>query len=258
MTNADRFNVLRAACVRYLASTLSLSLALSIAHAAPLTIGYLPRPGLAEMVDGRPLGTYLPTAFEAIAQAHLEATWVALPQKRLINDVHANVPNYCAMGTFKTPERLEFAKFSHPIHRDRPYIVSTLKRNEAAIRKHKTFAELATDEKLKIGIIEGFSYGAKFDPILAKMTINSDRMTGTVIQELAKLVAGRFDYILATSDDAAVAIDGNYDPSIFATVEFPDIPPGELRYFMCSMAVSDEVMARLNAGIDTLRLRLEP
>lgn len=227
------------------------------AEAEPLLLGYVQRPGLADMIDGKPSGAFLPLAAAAAQYAHVDIQWQMLPQKRLIDEVRVNRPNYCACGIYKTAERLTFAKFTLPFYRDKPFVIIALKRNEATIRSHKTFAELIADTTLKVGLIQGYSYGRILDGMLAKTTVNADRMVGATTQHSAKLVAGRIDYVIGVAEEANnIEASGKSNADDFVRVEFPDMPLGELRHFMCSMAVDDTLIARLNEGINALHLKL--
>ena len=223
--------------------------------AEPVTFGFVVRPGLAEVIDGVPRGTYLPVAAAVAREARLNVAWEALPQLRLIEQARINQPNYCAVGIYQTPERSTFAKFSKPFYFDKPLVVVALKSREAEIRKHASFAVLAADANYRIGLLEGFSYGPRLDAILGKMSGNIDRISGTPMQNLSKLMLGRFDYTVATPGETPRAVDGNeVDPNMLAIIEFPDMAPGAARHFMCSASVDDEIIRRLDGAIKTLHL----
>ncbi len=224
-------------------------------EAEPLTLGFVVRPGLAEVMDGVPKGTYLPMAASVAREAGLHVVWESLPQPRLIEQVRTNQPDYCAVGVYRTPERNAFAKFTRPFFQDKPLVVVALKSREADIRKHASFAALTADANLKIGLLDGFSYGPKLDGVLAKMNGNVDRISGTSMQNLSKLVMGRFDYTVGIADETPRGIDGNtVAAKDLAVIEFPDMAPGAARHFMCSVAVDDAIIRRLDAAIRTLHL----
>jgi polar amino acid transport system substrate-binding protein len=223
-----------------------------------LKLGFAIRPGMAELVDGVPTGTYLPVAADIVRTAHLQVQWQDLPQSRLIAEVRANIPDYCAVGIYETAERAAYAKFSHGFFLDKPMQIITLKSKEAQIREHANFAALAADTRLKVGLVDGYSYGTRLDHIISAMP-NADRMSGTTVQDMAKLLAGRFDYILGPGEeaqrDASVIAPAKHD---IVSIAFPDLAPGEMRHFMCSTAVSDATLARLNTAIHALHLDAEP
>lgn len=247
--------------VRSLAFSLVAVAMTGMAHGAaaePLSLGFLNRPGFAEMADGKPGGAFLPIAVAGVAKTGLQVEWVPLPQKRLIEQVRQDVPNYCAVGIYKTPERLGFAKFSEPFYRDRRFVVVSTRAKEADIKNHKAFISLAKDAQFKLGAVDGFSYGTEIDAQIKAMTTSLDLAVVTPDKLLAKLAAGRIDYTLAAPEefDISVKLSGA-KPDDFARVAFDDMPKGALRHLMCSKSVDDATIAKLNAAIAALQLDLE-
>jgi uncharacterized protein (TIGR02285 family) len=222
-----------------------------------LKLGFVARPGIAELINGVPAGSYLPLVADIARTAHLRTRWIELPQNRLIAEVRANVADFCAVGTYKNVERASYAKFTQPFFRDKPLVVISLKSKETQIRKHANFAELAADTSLRVGLINGFSYGSHLDSIIWQMP-NADRTNGSTILNIRKLLAGRIDYVIGLGEEASYSTDtpAASDRNL-VKIEFADLAPGEARYFMCSTAVSDATIAQLNAAIHSLHLDVE-
>jgi len=83
-------------------------------------------------------------------------------------------------------------------------------------------------------------------------------MNGTSTQEVAKMIAGRFDYILGAGDQAQHEVDVLApDKRDLVKISFADMSPGAARHFMCSLAVDATTIARLNAAIQSLHLDIE-
>lgn len=221
--------------------------------ADPLILGYVARPGLAEVIDGKPAGTYFPTAVAAAEKAGFAVTLQAVTQTRLMAQVQSGQPNYCAVGIFVTPERQMFGKFTLPIYRTPRFIVIAARSKDGAIRQHKTFMSLIEDKQLRMGVIEGYSFGNTLDPLMAAMRGNVDRYVGTFDQGFAKIQAGRFDYMIGFADefDNWVARTGA-SRDAFSKIDFPDVLDGVHRHLMCSRAVDDATIERLNAGISAV------
>jgi len=252
-----QFRRLTAIVVVLVATTIAATTA--NATGEPLKLGFVMRPGMAELASGVPIGTFLPITATVAREAHLDVQWQMLPQLRLIEEVRVDTPNFCAVGIYQTPERAAFAKFTLPFYHDKPLIVVAMKNKEAAIRKHASFAALTADTNFKAGLLEGFSYGPTLDPIIGKMTGNAERMAGSSMQNISKLALGRYDYIVATSDETPRGVAGmNVDPNDFVAIEFADMGPGASRHFMCSNAVDDATVKRLDAAIRALHLNAEP
>ena len=225
------------------------------AAAEPLTLGYLSRPGFAEMVDGKPAGAFLPIAADAVAKAGVEVTWQALPQKRLIEQVAQDTANYCAVGIYRTPEREAFAKFSAPFYRDKPFVVVATTAKEAEIKAHKGLMDLMADANQKLGAIDGFSYGREIDAQIKTMGDKVDHAVVTPDKIVAKVAAGRDSYMLAAPEEFAIAVkQSGANATDLAQIAFSDIPQGAQRHFMCSKSVDDATIAKLSAGISSLNL----
>lgn len=220
------------------------------AMAEPLTLGFLSRPGFAEMADGKPSGAFLPIAAAAVAKAGLHVDWQALPQKRLIDQVRQDTPNYCAVGIYKTPERTAFAKFSEPFYRDLSFVIATSSAKLADVQRHQTLAALTGDAGLKLGTIDGFSYGVEIDGLIKAMKGNLDAAVTTPDKLLAKINAGRIDYMLAAPEEADFSLkQSGVDPAAIKRVNMSGTPDGAARHFMCSKSVGDDTIAKLNAAI---------
>lgn len=231
----------------------------ALAAPATLVLGYVPRPGMAEEIDGKPAGTYMLVALAAAQKSGLPFELRALPQKRLMTQVSTNQPNFCALGIYVTPERSAFARFSRPFFRDPRFIVVAAKRKEAAFRAHKTFLSLSQDPALRLGLIAGFAYGPELDPLLGQMKGNREEFVGTYFQNFGKIALGRIDYAITFPREYETVMAHSKEINAqLMRVDYPDIPMGRLRHFMCSKSVDDAVLNQINAGIGALHLDLPP
>lgn len=217
-----------------------------------LTIGYLTRPGLADMENGNPTGAFLPTAVAAAKASGIDHKFESLPQARVIGQTTENVPNYCAVGIYWTEEREKIGKFSAPLYRDTPFQIFTTKAKEARIRKHASFAELVKDTSLKLGLITPYSYSRQLDEFLAPMQgQNVQRVKGHPSQLFTMLDGDRIDYLLSQQEDSGPNMQKTgVDASKIVRISLPDMPSlGPLRHFWCSKSVDDAVVKKLSAGI---------
>jgi ABC-type amino acid transport substrate-binding protein len=221
--------------------------------ADPLVLGYVARPGLADVVDGKPAGTYFPIAVAAAEKAGFAVTLQAVTQTRLMAQVASGQPHYCAVGIFITPERQAFGKFTLPIYRTPRFIVIAARSKDSAIRRHKTFMSLIADQQLRMGAIDGYSFGNTLDPLIRAMHGNVDRYVGTFDQGFAKMQAGRFDYIIGFEDEFDNWLGrSGASRDAFSKINFPDVLDGVHRHLMCSRNVDDATIERLNAGIQAV------
>ena len=71
------------------------------------------------------------------------------------------------------------------------------------------------------------------------------------------VAAGRIDYTIASPEEVEpIMAMAGIAPAQVEVVHFADLPDGNLRYFLCSRAVDQSVIDRLNAGIAALKIDL--
>ncbi|RYH12755.1 MAG: hypothetical protein EON57_03255 [Alphaproteobacteria bacterium] len=146
-----------------------------------------------------------------------------------------------------------FARFSLPIHRDKPHVVLAHASVAAQIRALPRIAQLFTDASLQPGQMDGVSYGQQLDQFLAAAAKPPVRAQLAPLQ-LARMVgARRVDFMLIDEEDLGwLRKDPEFTPLPLVRIEFADMPRGELRYLACSPQVSQPTMDRLNQAIREL------
>jgi polar amino acid transport system substrate-binding protein len=104
-----------------------------------------------------------------------------------------------------------------------------------------------------VGAVAGYSYGDAVDRQLAAVGEQVDRAPSPA-SNLAKLVAGRFDFALINSEelDHLIAQSPDLAGSI-VRLELPDVPPGKARHLMCSRNVDAGLIERMDQAITRLR-----
>ncbi|CAA7627911.1 hypothetical protein MCP1_80027 [Candidatus Terasakiella magnetica] len=115
---------------------------------------------------------------------------------------------------------------------------------------YKSLAELTASPVLRLGYIDGFSYGSSVDAFIAKMT-GMKISRGTTQPGMVSMLAGeRFDYMFADQEEyEAVARAANIPPESLRLLVFPDVPEGNKRYLMCNKAVPRNTIDRIDAAI---------
>jgi len=226
------------------------------AHAEPLTLAYAHRPGYADMINGKPKGLSIEIAARAAKAANLDVSWALMVQPRQMAMLQRHVPNFCAIGLFKTPEREALGQFSNAYYRDRPYVVVVSRAAARKVRGKASFALLLRDSTLELGLLDSLSYGTKIDDMLkARGAVR--RIEGKIEQVFKMVASGRLDYTIASPEEVGPILDlAGIKRDEVEAVSYPDMPDGNLRYFLCSKAVEQAVMDRLNAGIAALKLDL--
>lgn len=220
------------------------------AWADPLIVGYIERPAYAWNEGGTAKGLFVDIARDVLARAGVDYRFEALPPKRMLKIVKEG-GNICLLGNFKTVEREAYASFTKPIFQNRPIGVVVLKERAADFARHQTLASLTASPDLRLGYVDGFSYGSAMDAVIGAMAGPKISVGSTQAGMISMLVAGRFDYMLADHEEwEALAHAVNVPADRLDVLSFPDLPEGNKRHLMCGKAVPGEVIEKINAAID--------
>lgn len=219
----------------------------------PLTIEYRDKPPYSYTEAGRPAGFLMERTARLLKRAGIEARYVEVPIRRTLQHLQANQAPICSPGLYKNPEREAFARFTLPIHRDKPHVVLAHASAVAQIRAIPRVAQLIADGSLQVGLLDGVSYGQQLDQYLAATARPPVRAHLTPLQ-LARMVgARRVDYMLIDEEDLGwLRRDAEFAPLPLVRIEFADMPRGELRYLACSPQVPAQTLDRLNQAIREL------
>ena len=223
--------------------------------APPILIEYRDKPPYSFTNNGKPSGFLLERTVSIFRQAGILVDFEEVPVKRIIFDIKTDRLPACSPGWYKLPEREEFARFSLPIHQDRPHVVLAGPDSAAAIRAKQTLKALLADSAFVMGVVDGVSYGPEIDGWIASLPNKPMRVTVTPLQ-LAKMIASRrADFMMIDQDDLEVMNkDHEADALGMQRIDFPDPPQGLKRYIMCSKSVEPAVIEKMNAAITTLGL----
>ena len=220
---------------------------------AQLTIEYRDKPPYTYTEGGKPAGFLMERTAKLLKRAGLEARFAAVPIRRTLLNLQANQAPLCSPGLYKIPEREAFARFSLPIHRDKPHVVLAHTDAAARIRAMPKLAQLFADPALQPGLVEGVSYGKQLDQLLSTTAKPAMRAQLNPLQ-LARMVGvKRVDYMLIDAEDLSwLRLDPEFTPLPLVRIEFADMPRGELRYLACSQQVPPQTLNRINQAIREL------
>lgn len=239
---------------RPLPCLLALTLASCTALAqAPLAIEYRDKPPYSYTEAGRPAGFLMERTARLLKRAGIEASYAEVPIRRTLLNLQGNQAALCSPGLYKIPEREAYARFSLPIHRDRPHVVLAHANVAARIRAMPHVAQLFADPGLQPGLLDGVSYGQQLDQFLAASARPALRAQLTPLQ-LARMVgARRADYMLIDEEDLAwLRKEPEFKTLPLVRIDFADMPRGQLRYLACSQQVTPQTMDKLNQAIREL------
>lgn len=224
-----------------------------IASAEPLVVSYIEKPPYYYTENNEAKGFLIKKAQQIFTQAGITPQFISRPAKRALLEVELNLQAGCSIGWFKSPERVAFAKFSSPIHQDPAMAVLTTQEMAPELRKHATLRDLTLAPRLRLGVVSGFSYGPYIDLLIRDMKTNIEHNSSTPVFSLKKLAINRIDYTIIDGQEFDyLSQQADLDTKRFTTLNFIDIPQGNLRYLICSKKVDDDVIKRLNQAIKML------
>lgn len=220
------------------------------AAADPITLYYYERPPFFMTAENGTVSGLLiePTraAFErAGIPFRLELASVARVLDLIRDEQHGLA---CSGGWFMTEERARFAKFTKPFYRERPPIGIAAK--SLVVPPGTRVADLLASTATLV-VIEGYSYGKYLDPLIQqkdpKQLLRLPRPDRTMFE---MVIAGHADLVLTNEEDVAEAAPLGVGGPDYPILRFPDVPQNDTRHIMCSRAVPDAVIDRLNEAID--------
>jgi polar amino acid transport system substrate-binding protein len=222
--------------------------------AQPYTVAWRDKPPYHYTENGVDKGAMLERVQRIFALANVEAHFVKEPSKRIWANLQST-PRYCSFGWYMLEERAAIARFSLPIHVDRPHLILTSPEAGHQVADHPSLASLLADRQLRLGVVDGVSYGPAIDALIRRSNNNVIKRTVDTAVMVRMLQAGRFDFIFVDQDDWEYA--QKRDPTLIGGIalDFPDMPPGLQRYIVCSKDVAPAVMARLNRAIEATQVR---
>lgn len=225
------------------------------ALAQTVTVAWRDKPPYHYSENGVDKGVMLERVKRVFAVAKVDAHFVKEPSKRIWATLQGGAQNYCSFGWYLLEERRAYALYSVPIHVDRPHLILTSPEAAHQVAEHPSLAALLADGQLRLGVIDGVSYGAPIDALIRRSSNTVIKRTVETAVMVRMLQAGRFDFIFVDQDDweFAQAHDDALRGSI--ALDFPDIPPGLQRYIVCSKDVGLGVMARLNRAIEATQVK---
>lgn len=231
-----------------IAITASLLAALPSAAQDTVHVAYSERPPYVFVQpDGTPAGLTGTPAAAAFKAAGIHVQWHVVPTNRQLYMVRDASSRSCAIGWFATPERQQYAKFTKPIYRDRSWVIIT--NAGFAARGIGSLEELARLRDIRVLVKDNFSYGPletfirQWQPVMAVSTASTLKM----VQSVSK---GVVDLMFVAEDEGQYIIrhHGEHDTNL-RLLQFKDMPRGMERHIMCSKAVPDQVIERLNKAI---------
>lgn len=202
--------------------------------------------------NGVPQGFLLQRAKQVFAQADIPVIFVETPAKRIWHDFEQGRHAFCSIGWYRLPERERLGQFSHSLHTDPPQTLLVGPKARHYVQGHASFAALLADPSIEIGMVDGVSYGAQLDALIAHSANRIKLLTVPPLSLMRMVAADRVTYMLADQADWQYLRSHESGLENLTEQHFADMPPGLKRYIICSKDVPKAVMQRLNQAIDAL------
>lgn len=215
----------------------------------PLTVAWRNKAPYHYLDEGVERGFLLKRTRQVFAAAGITTQFVQQPAKRIWYSFEQGTPRYCSFGWYRLPERERIALFSQPLHTDPPQIVLASTQSLATIAAHKSFASLLHDSSLRLGLVDGVSYGPSLDRLIAGSANQISHTTVEPTVMMRMVAANRVDFMLADQADWDYLREHESGLDGIAEQHFADMPPGLDRYIVCSKDVPAELMTRINRAI---------
>lgn len=214
-----------------------------------LTVSWREKPPYYYYENGVAKGFMLDRAKQIFAAAGVPVRFVTEPQKRIWANFAHGMKNYCSISWYRLPEREAVAQYSVPVHTDQPHAVLAVPSVAARIKAHPNLNSLLADKSLTLAVIDGVSYGHVLDPMIAASENRIMRRTVETSAMFRMLALGRADYLFVDREDYGYLRSKHPELQPLVLIDFPDMPPGLRRYFVCSRDIPAETMERINRAI---------
>jgi len=225
--------------------------------AADITLYYYDRPPFMQTDTnnpGSPSGYFIERTERVLKKAGVSYVWEIRPVNRIFADLKSGTLPVCSSGWYATPERKTYAQFSKAIYRDLPLV--GLARSDSPLPENAVASTLFQQPGLTLLVKDSVVYGAYLDDLIAKMPAKSIMHTSSDFPNAVKMIrANRADFTLVAQEEIDTFIkNAELNRSDFKIIHFSDEPAVEYRYILCSHAVPNETMTRINKAIDQLGL----
>lgn len=195
---------------------------------------------------------FLRAAEMVVDDSGLSVRWVPLPNQRAVHRLTQGDADFCIAGAGILPERQAMGKFSAPYITDRMIGVIALRSHSADFSRARSLADLIGHARGDFLTYLGFNYGDQVSPLLDTLRRQGrlSEVPHTTGQILDMLRGGRADFALVSRTYVANYLAARADGDDFILRSYPDMRRDFHLGFLCSKAVSDEVMTRLDQAVE--------
>ncbi len=185
----------------------------------------------------------------AFKKAGIKFQWKKTPAKRQLDIIRGNRSNDCLVGWFKNAEREKFARFSHYIYQDKPFIAIARADNHK-ILSNLSLTDILLNPQLVLLKKNGYSYGHFIDAKIKKINPNQETTNAENVGMLKMIHSSRADYFFISQEEAITLTGHSGLPKTeFKFIYFSDMPQGNKRYLIFSKRVDKKTVEKINTAI---------
>jgi len=223
------------------------------ARSEPIEFYYPERPPYSYTQDGKAAGLLIELSRSILLKAGIEATFTEMPAPRIFAELQRDDVQCCLVGALKVPGRESYGVFSRPIFEDRPLVALSLAKHRKLFEGKHSFADLAADPQLTLGLVSSWSYGEHVDGVIRNQNVQVTRIPSPAQQGIM-LATERFRYTLVRESevDEIIRLSGRQKKD-FLVMPLADLSERRERFIFCGKGVPGDVIERLNAAIDAVR-----
>jgi len=229
-----------------------------LAQAETIEMAYPEDPAI-EQGPGHFAFDFLRAAEMVVEDSGLSVRWVSLPNPRSMHRLQQGDAEFCMSGAGITPERRALGKFSTPYIFDRMIGVIALKSQRAELDRSRSLVDLSHRGKGDFLAYVGFNYGEQVTPELDVLRHQGrlSEVPHTTGQMLDMLKRGRAEYGLVSQTYAVNYLAAIPDGGDYVVRSYPDMRRDFQMAFLCSRAVPDDVITKLDQAVQRQAAAIE-
>ena len=220
-----------------------------------VTIAWRVKPPLQYTENEQPRGILVERVKKVFSLANIKTQFVEEPTNRIFYNFKNGRKNYCAFGLYYVAERESFAQYSKAFHKDPPQTILVSPAAFNLVSAHTTLKSLLTDENLTLGVVDTSSYGPELDAMI-KAGKNKILRSTTRQGNMARMItANRASFMFVDRNDWEYLKKNDEHVRGAMQIDFPDLPPSQNRYILCSKDMTAAQMQRINKAIQKIYVK---
>lgn len=213
-----------------------------------LRLLYHERPPYQSLVANEVRGITADPATAALRSAGVPFVWVEVPAARQVATIQSGRDLSCLVGWYKTPERVRYARFTRQIYKARP-TAALGRADDARLARITGIDALLSDPNLLLLVKSAYSYGDFLDDKIAQLKPRKYETTVENNLMFLQIARRRGDYMFVAAEEGELALRTMPEAADLAMYPIPDMPEASPRHIMCSMAVPQSLIERIDAVI---------